>query len=177
MNLQTLFSEAHADAVSALSDHGITVPPEDSIYVLYNQRLGRAWGRASKYCSGRYKTKIQLSADLCQHTNSNAILNTMIHEIIHCCGIWNHRKNFKYAALLVNRMFPGKYNVSRCTGPQEKMSDEQMDKTYKYMLECPKCHYKWGYKRFTRHVQHPSSCWCTDCYTKHRERVYLVRTK
>ena len=176
MNLPALFNEAYEDARTALSEQFFAVPPKETICVLYNQRIGRAWGRASEYYSGCYRTMIRLSVDLCRHTNPNAILNTMIHEIIHCCGIWNHKRNFKLAARLINNRFPGKYNVSRCTNAQEKMTDEQMDAAYNYIVECPQCHHKWGFKRFSRCVQHPETSWCPICSTSHNH-VHLIRTK
>ena len=176
MNLPELFNEAYADAEAALSSR-FRLPRKEQIYVLYNQRIGRAWGNAKPWHCNPYTRMIKLSVDLCKHTNANAILNTMIHEIIHCCGIWNHRRDFKIAAAIVNRMFPGKYDVSRCTSADFKMSDEQMDEAYSYILECPECGMKWGFKRMTKYVKHAELCWCTKCRKEKGKKVFLKRVK
>lgn len=173
--LPGLFNEAYADAVAALG-HRFPLPPQEQICVLYNQRIGRAWGNACAYHSGIYRRMIKLSVDLCQHTNQNSILNTMVHELIHCCGIWNHRRDFKIAAALINRMFPEKYDISRCTSAQSKMTEEQMDQTYKYIVSCPKCHTKWGFKRFSKVVQNAERCWCPKC-SHGKDKVHTVRIK
>jgi len=175
--LSELFQEAHADAVAALDGQFFPVPPLETICVLYNQKIGRLWGCAKPWYCDPYTTMIKLSETLCRHTNPNAILNTMIHEIIHCCGVWNHKHNFKLAARLINAKFPGKYHVSRCTGAQEKMTDEQMDEAYKYIVECPNCHHKWGFKRMIHAVRNPERCWCPHCKKTEKKKIPLIRAK
>lgn len=175
--LPELFQEAHADAVAALDGQFFPVPPLETICVLYNQKIGRLWGCAKPWYCDPYTTMIKLSETLCRHTNPNAILNTMIHEIIHCCGVWNHKQNFKLAARLINAKFPGKYHVSRCTGAQEKMTDEQMDEAYKYIVECPNCHHKWGFKRMIHAVRNPERCWCPHCKKTEKKKIPLIRAK
>lgn len=176
MNLPALFNEAYTDAATALGTK-FNLPKKEQIYVLYNQRIGQAWGNAKVWNSHPYTRMIKLSKDLCQNTNENSILNTMIHEIIHCCGIWNHRKNFKLAAAIINRMFPGKYNVSRCSSVDSKMDEEQMDKAYKYIIACPKCGMKWGFKRYTKCVYNVDLCWCSKCRKETGEKITLKRIK
>jgi len=175
--LSELFQEAHADAVAALDGQFFPVPPLETICVLYNQKIGRLWGCAKPWYCDPYTTMIKLSETLCRHTNPNAILNTMIHEIIHCCGVWNHKHNFKLAARLINAKFPGKYHVSRCTGAQEKMTDEQMEEAYKYIVECPNCHHKWGFKRMIHAVRNPERCWCPHCKKTEKKKISLIRAK
>lgn len=175
--LSELFQEAHADAVAALDGQFFPVPPLETICVLYNQKIGRLWGCAKPWYCDPYTTMIKLSETLCRHTNPNAILNTMIHEIIHCCGVWNHKHNFKLAARLINAKFPGKYHVSRCTGAQEKMTDEQMKEAYKYIVECPNCHHKWGFKRMIHAVRNPERCWCPHCKKTEKKKISLIRAK
>ena len=175
--LSELFQEAHADAVAALDGQFFPVPPLETICVLYNQKIGRLWGCAKPWYCDPYTTMIKLSETLCRHTNPNAILNTMIHEIIHCCGVWNHKHNFKLAARLINAKFPGKYHVSRCTGAQEKMTDEQMEEAYKYIVECPNCHHKWGFKRMIHAVRNPERCWCPHCKKTEKKKIPLIRAK
>lgn len=176
-SLKKLFEEAHTDAMLALEGHFFPVPPIESICVLYNQKIGRLWGQAKEWNCDPYTTMIKLSETLCSHTSPNAILNTMIHEIIHCCGVWNHKRNFKLAARLINERFPGKYHVSRCTAAQEKMTDEQMDEAYKYIVKCPNCHHKWGFKRMVRAVQYPERYVCPHCKKTERKKIPLIRAK
>ena len=174
-NLPELFNEAYADVSSVLASR-YPVPPMEQIYVLYNQNIGSAWGYACKWISGNYTRLIKLSKTLCAYTNKNAILNTMVHEIIHCCGIWNHRRDFKLAAKIVNSAFPEKYHVTRCTSPNEKMTVDQINQAYKHVLECPVCHKKWGYKRTTKWVLRYNECFCKSCSTKEK-KVYLIKVK
>lgn len=174
-SLPSLWNEAYADCYNALHRH-FDVPDRNSIFVLYNQSLGGNWGNARIWKSGNFTRLVKLSKELCQNTSNNAILNTMIHELVHCCGIWNHGRNFKLAAAIINNMFPGKYNVSRCTSVSEKMTSEQMNNAYKYLIQCPKCKTVWGFKFLSKKVREAEQCWCCKC-SKGTDKVHLVRVK
>ena len=162
--LVDLYIEAYRDVESA----GLPVADFNKINVLYNQRLGGAWGNCTDHGGGRFT--VRFSKTLCQHTSENSILNTMAHELIHACGIRGHKRDFKLAGQRLMAKFPGKYNVSRCTGAEEKMDNGQMMEAYKYIIGCPKCGMKWGYQRFSRAVQNVDFCTCPKCHS-HLDRI------
>lgn len=176
--LTELFNEAYADAVAAR----VPVPPRFRIGVLYNQKIGSNWGYCQKDYSGDYDYIIKLSYTLCGFTSENAILNTMIHELCHCAGAWGHRKLFKTFAAKINEKFPSKYHVSRCTDCQEKMTDDQINSAYKYIVKCPKCGHVWGFHRSVGCVRNPSNYNCRSCTRENRkngtnEKATLIRIK
>ena len=172
-DLQLLFDQAYADAITA----GVPVPPAEEIYVLYNQRIGRSWGNACKWENCQYRFKIKLSVILCQHTDDKAIKNTIIHELVHCAGAWDHRRLFRAYAAKINARFPDYYHVSRLTSAEEKMGVEGINNTYKYVIKCPRCGHLWGYNRLTHAVRNPGHCWCPMCTRATGSKVFLVREK
>lgn len=168
--LPELCKEAWNDAIAA----GVPVASWSNIEWLYNQSIGRSWGCCSKTLLGY---TISLSSVLCKHTSESSILNTAIHELIHTTGAHGHRHEFKQWAAVVNRAYPGKYNVSRCAGVEEKMSLEEAKTVYPYIVSCPKCGAFWEYKRLGYHVRNPQTCWCPHCKKKTGKIIRLVRTK
>ena len=168
--LLDLTREAYNDAQTVC----LPVVPWDKLRFLYNQNLGRVWGCCRKEFNGY---AISLSRALCQNTNPNSILNTLIHELIHAAGVHGHRADFRYWARKINARFPDKYNVSRCTSIKEKMTLEQAMAAYKYIIQCPECGMIYGMQRRTRAVRSPSSYWCSVCSREHHKKVSLKRVK
>ena len=168
--LFTLAREAYTDAQTA----GLPCTPWEKLRFLFNQNLGRNWGCCRKEIGGY---AISLSERLCQNTNSNAILNTLIHELIHAAGVRGHRADFRFWARKINARFPDKYNVSRCTSIKEKMTLEQAMAAYKYIIQCPKCGMIYGLQRFTGAVRKPETYWCGVCERERHEKIYLKRIK
>ena len=168
--LIALAREAYADAQTA----GLPCTPWDHLRFFFNENLGRVWGCCRKEINGY---SISLSERLCQNTNPNAILNTLIHELIHACGVHGHRRDFRFWAARINARFPGKYNVTRGTPIIEKMTLEQALESYKYVLQCPKCGMIYGLQRRSGAVRNPGEYWCSRCSREHHIKSFLKRIK
>ena len=169
--LSELFSQAYADALAA----GVPVPSKDKINVLYNQKIGRAWGICERNYSGEWT--IKLSQLLCQKTDAKSIKNTMIHELIHTAGAIGHRSAFKTYAALVNHRFDGYYHVSRFESCFEKMGAAGVMENFKHVIKCPQCGRMFGYNKTARAILHPESYICSYCEKNAHQKISLVRIK
>lgn len=168
--LVALTREAYADAQTV----GLPCASWNNLRFFYNQSIGRSWGCCQKQGDGY---AISLSERLCQNTNPNAILNTLIHELIHAAGVHDHRADFRFWARKINARFPEKYNVSRCTSIRDKMTLEQAFEAYKYIIQCPKCGMVYGMQKLTRAVRNPETYWCSACERERHEKNFLKRVK
>ena len=168
--LSDLVQEAYRDAQTA----GLPCPTWDRLQFRFNVPMGRSWGSCSKQVDGY---TIKLSEVLCQKTSENSILNTIIHELIHSCGIMNHRADFKFWANKINARFPGKYQVSRLAAVSDKMDLETAKQSYKYIIQCPVCGMIFGKNRLSYYIRHPEESWCGRCRKKTGVKNYLVRVK
>lgn len=163
-----LCKEAWNDATAV----GVPVAAWDSIDWRFNQKIGHAWGCCTKTLFGY---TIRLSHVLCQHTTENSILNTVIHELIHAAGVNGHRRAFKHWAAVINKAYPGKYDVARCTAAKDKMSLEEAKTTYRYVVVCPECNAFWGSKRLSYYVRNPERSSCPFCKKKTGKTIPLAR--
>src|SRR5699024_4635554 len=84
---------------------------------------------------------INISSRLLQDDISDtACKNTIMHEIIHTCNhCFNHGNEWKHISNIVNDCYSF-YNIKRCTSPEEKGINENIEKKEaKYILRCTKC--------------------------------------
>lgn len=83
--------------------------------------------------------------------NDDIVIQTLLHELIHTInGCFNHGKNFKYYASIINKAYG--YNISRTTD-SSKFGVELPKQDYKFEIVCANCGAKWHYKRNTSFVQ------------------------
>lgn len=127
-----------------------------SNYITFNtpKQWKSKWGnchRGYDYVLRRYTYDITLNKILLEETTSeDALMNTLLHEIIHTCdGAFKHTGNFKVYANRVNSKFG--YHIKRCTSSEEKGIEEPKP-IYKYTIECEYCHRKWNYQKRSKIV-------------------------
>ena len=83
--------------------------------------------------------------------NEDIIIQTLLHELIHTMdGCFNHGKNFKYYARIINNKYG--YNISRTTD-SSKFGVELPKRKNKFEIVCNNCGAVWHYKKSTRFVQ------------------------
>ena len=141
-NLNKLLQEAEDDLASLGVEYGNVV----DIYV--NDRFKAKWGRCCKV-GNQYTIEINPALVL-DTTTDQAVMNTIMHELIHTCkGCMNHGINFKRMANLVSIYG---YTITRCTSADEKglTSYRNTPGYYKYNLTCEKCGYIFKYAKATR---------------------------
>ncbi len=160
--LDKLFEEAVNDMKAA----GISPPMERLTKLEYNARFSRAWGKCRYHHLdfGLYRCEIRLSEKLCQLGTDDAIRQVAAHELIHLCHPGEgHGFAFKEEAGKLNRAFPERYQIERCTPAAKVAGDGDTDKLFKYIVQCPKCGYKWGYDRNCQTVRFPATYRCRKC--------------
>ena len=163
-NLPALFNETYNDAKAIGLQN---LPDLNRLTVLYNQKIGSSWGLCF-----HDSLILKFNRILCSCEDPMAIKNTMMHELIHACGVRGHKWLFKsYVAKIMNHPIGKKYSISRCTSVNEKMTKDEILKKYKYVLECPSCGKTWGYQRYSKSIYYADFCECPVCHIK------LKRTK
>lgn len=102
--------------------------------------------------------------------NEDIIIQTLLHELVHTMdGCFNHGKNFKYYARIINNKYG--YNISRTTD-SSKFGVELPKREYKYEIWCTVCNKRVArYKRKSHIVEcverdGGSTCRCNNCNTK-----------
>ena len=102
--------------------------------------------------------------------NDDIIIQTLLHELIHTVyGCFNHGKNFKHYARIINNKYG--YNISRLTDSSQ-FGVELPKREYKYEIWCTVCNKRVArYKRKSHIVEcverdGGSTCRCKTCNTK-----------
>lgn len=138
-------------AVRQLKDLGVTPGHISKIEV--NNRVKSRWGQCSRRYDGtRYTYRIEINGVLLKDdVTYMATMDTVMHEVIHTCeGAFNHGKEFKRLAAMVNGAYG--YRVQRCTSAEEK-NIEPAAKKVKYLVKCEKCGHVYKYQRETKLIQ------------------------
>ena len=124
-----------------------------------------------------YKNKITISQYL---EGDQLIKNVIAHELIHSCGVTNHKEDFKELMNLVNNSGWG-YNV--CTSQRnnnqgntdnlrelrKQKKEKREAKAKSYIVWCESCGYHYISKRKC-HVLRKYRC--PECYGKLRQKLY-----
>lgn len=109
----------------------------------------------------------------------DGLINTLIHEILHACANFEdgHNGMWSYYADKVERMTGIKirqYSSAEEKGMDEKAREDfnakRIIKKSKYIIQCPKCMFNWGFARMCDKVKYPQHYRCGKCKTT------LVRT-
>lgn len=154
----------------ALCD-SLNIPYGNIKWVKINTRAKSRWGQCKLLKTGGFEIQI---ADvlLDPHTSHEALMDTVIHEVLHTCpGGMTHKGAWKMYADKVNRNT--QYNIKRCTSAAEKNltdSTAQIKRELaKYEVTCLKCGSIYRYKRAGTVVQSlltkpiNSYCSCPRC--------------
>ena len=118
--------------------------------------------RKTQFGDCEYKKKenkiiITLSKYMFENMNTDETnpINTTMHEMIHASGVWNHGREFKRIARLVNDKYG--YNVKRV----HKANFD--DDAYKYIMVCKDCGQKIGRHKKSRFVKNYDKYSCGVC--------------
>lgn len=153
---QRLLREARAEMDS------LNIPYAKYInYIEVNTRAKGRWGQCKKR-DGKFS--INLSSELLK-TNSKAIKDTIIHELIHTVdGCFNHGQKFQFYANLMNKNFG--YSISRVSTLEEKgFNREEYKKniSFKYTVKCDNCGIENHYQRKAKIFTVLERCVCSKC--------------
>ena len=155
----------------------VNIPYRDIVNIKVNTRAKTRWGLCKSL--GGDKFEIEISDRLLQPgVSSLALMNTLLHEILHTCyGCMNHGKQWKAYAQRLNNIG---YNIKRCTSSAEKNIPEvQLKREYKYKVICNKCGYEYKYMRKGEVIKqierNPNrhGCRCGRCNSRNLKLITL----
>ena len=123
----------------------------------------KRWGQCIRQANGYYKIRISKS---CLNGSHDGILSTMLHEMIHTVpDCMKHTGDWKRYAKMVNVYLNKPNFIKRCNDAKEKgIAEKQIEKDSKYIIQCPKCGYKWHRERYTKIIAHPENFSCPTCH-------------
>ena len=155
--LNDIFSEA-SDILDACK-----VPYSDNIINIKVDNSKSRWGLCHRTYDGDYT--ITLSDKLFKGSH-DGILSTMLHEMIHTApDCMKHTGDWKRYAKRVNVYLNKPNFIKRCNDAEEKgIAEKQIEKDSKYIIQCPKCGYKWHRERYTKIIAHPENFSCPTCH-------------
>lgn len=156
--IESLYLEICGEAI----DEGLI----DSVPTLYLFKSTAKWGQC-RWSGGM--TAIGLNEVFC--TDPEKAINTIIHEIGHAATPGHHHdSHWKKVSDQLGKTYG--HTVKRCTSEEEKgVSLNRPAPQYKYVIECPKCHYQWKRQKMSKIISHATSYTCPDC------KVNLIRVK
>jgi predicted SprT family Zn-dependent metalloprotease len=137
-----------------------------------NSRAMARWGRCD-YHRGYNTYSIQISKRiLADEVPYEAVLSTMIHEILHTCqGAEGHGAVWQQYARQVMRKHP-ELKITRTTPASAfGLGEEQAEFRQKYAIKCEKCGMTHYSSKLSRSIQHPERYRCGHCGGK------MVRAK
>lgn len=151
------------DACDILDSLDIEYGPITNVRV--NTRAKSRWGQCS-YSKANETFSIEISSMLLD-ASYTAIMDTMIHELLHChknrlC----HTGEWKACANLVNVVY--NYNIKRCTSAAEKNIEIARPETpAKYKITCQGCGRTFSYKKKSKIIKllmnYPTNHGCRCC--------------
>ena len=141
--------------------YGIEVPEFISYDVSRRTSAWGDWRLKSDGCN-----YIRVAKNLLESENDKAIMETIIHEILHACYPYDgHTKGWKKAASRISR--DGVYNISRLSNAADKgLTDDQMKWMFK--VTCKNCGKLWYYQK-PKNIREivKGKCRCPFC-NKHK---------
>lgn len=145
----------------------LDVPYGEVVEWEVNYRALKRWGQCRRVSNGTYE--ININYDLLQESTSlNGLKETILHELIHTVpGCMNHGPQWNHWVARVNAAYG--YNIKRCNSAADKGCTEHRTAkaTYKYTIECNKCHTVWKKQRMSSLIKACTegnarcSCGCT----------------
>lgn len=151
-NLNELFEYA----MWVVEECGIETGEITSVTV--NTRAKKRFGQC-QYRNGTYRINIS-EFILADETEENAVMETIIHEILHTCkGCMNHGKEWKRLANIVYQK--SGYNITR-TSSTTKFGIEEED-TANYVFVCEKCGQVIKRDRMSNFVKYSHLYTCGKC--------------
>lgn len=137
--------------------------------ILINKRAKTRWGACKpileKNCFGRIEVtgyQIEIAENLIKNGNEQAVLNTLIHELLHTCkGCQNHGALWKKYAQLMNDTYG--YDIKRVTSIEEKSGVTFEEKSAHYKVECLNCKTAFYRMKKSKVILHPNQYRCSKC--------------
>lgn len=152
----------------------------------------RAWGkcyRRFKLAKPQYLIKVNQSLlDETKSLSDEALMNTLIHEILHACA-WSdgHTGRWLFFANEINKKYG--YNIQRESSSKEMGMSEgyraealaqyikrvEKSRTVKIKLVCEKCGHENLYRRESKFTKNYKGCRCSLCHGNlRREDVFTA---
>ncbi|WP_029319126.1 hypothetical protein [Butyrivibrio sp. AE3004] len=129
-----------------------------------NTRAKTRWGQCKKNIDGTYAIQISSTLLTDDRISEKAVLETMIHEILHTCeNGMNHQGNWKINAEIMNRTYG--YNIKRITKGSEKGVEDYKSKPreIKYIFTCKGCGVQIYRKRDSKFTRNYRNYCCARC--------------
>lgn len=129
-----------------------------------NKRAKTRWGQCKKNIDGTYAIQISSALLTDDRISEKAVLETMIHEILHTCkDSMNHTGRWKKNADIMNRIYG--YNIKRITRGSEKGVEDYKSTplAIKYVFTCRGCGAKIYRKRDSKFTRNYRRYGCTRC--------------
>lgn len=139
----------------------INIPIGDNIIYRVNTRATKRWGQCKKTDSG---FTIEISYSLLDDRNEDiALMNTVIHELLHTCdGCMNHKAKWQAYGRQVYHEYG--IDIKRvCDGVKQGISKEVIDErfvSYTIQIHCTKCGKTFFRSRKTRLTKYPQFYRC-----------------
>ena len=129
-----------------------------------NKRAKTRWGQCKMNVDGTYSIQIAAVLLTDDRISEKAVLETMIHEILHTCkGGMKHSGTWKRYAEIMNRIYG--YNIKRVTKGSEKGVEDYKSTpmTIKYVFVCKGCGATIYRKRESKFTRNYRRYLCTRC--------------
>lgn len=159
-NLNELFEQAMSIV------EGCGIKTGDIVEVTINTRATRRWGQCRK-TGDKYYINIS-SRILADDTDPHAVIELLIHEILHTCrGCMTHKNEWKRLANLVTKTTG--FKITRTTSAEHFGIILDDNRKSKYVFVCQKCGAVIRRERVSNFVRHPERYSCGKCGGKFKQ--------
>ena len=132
-----------------------------------NTRARSRWGQCKTISKGKCEIEIS-SKILDDNVPYNAVLSTMVHELLHACkGGHGHRGKWKEYANKVNSSHP-ELSITRCTSASFfglKNEPRQLPKQI-YVIKCTSCGNRFTRQKMSKAIKNIDRYRCGKCHGK-----------
>lgn len=130
-----------------------------------NTRAKHRWGQCKRVSSILNCFTININHILLdEKNNEQALIDTLMHELLHTCkGCFNHKNEWKRLAEKVNGIY--NYNIKRTASEVDygiEIETENITEP-KYKIQCTNCGKVYTRQRKSKVVAHPENYRCYDC--------------
>ena len=157
-NLNELFEQAMAVV------EGCGIQTGDIVSVTVNTRAKKRWGQCQKKGNKYY---INISSRILEDdTDPQAVVEVIIHEILHTCkNCMTHKGDWKILATIVT-MATG-FQITRTTSAEHLGIKLDENRTSNYVMVCQDCGQVYRRERMSNFIRHPERYRCGICGGNH----------
>lgn len=181
-DVEKMFDEAYRLVASVVGENGIW---EIERPITLNSDIHSCAGRCFSQVlpENKHRCRIEIDAKILTDTTTDeAVMNVLIHEILHACK-WctghGHKKNWKLYADRINQRYP-QYQITIYAGENDfgdEVAEERLVFRRKYELKCTKCGKSFYSSRLTKDILHPEIARCFVYYDHKPCCGKLIRVK